>query len=210
MIHRIQQLKTRQSLFLFGARGTGKSTLIDAIDFIFNKKAGSLKEKSSTNIKRHLPALGAKPQDIQISITSQNQESWNGKLNGEIPEITGSNSCLSVEILRRDKILKLINAEPKKRYDALKSFIELPYIRSSENSLRESIRSIEKNLTENIHTKEQQERTLKESWEGEGTPGGSFLKWAKEKSKKQDRELKEKIKRYDEFITKISQSINDI
>ncbi len=28
MIHRIQQLKTRQSLFLFGARGTGKSTLL--------------------------------------------------------------------------------------------------------------------------------------------------------------------------------------
>jgi len=31
MIHRIQELKTKQNLFLFGARGTGKSTLLKQI-----------------------------------------------------------------------------------------------------------------------------------------------------------------------------------
>ena len=37
MVNRLQKLKTKQSLFLFGARGTGKSTLLKAL---FTKKAG--------------------------------------------------------------------------------------------------------------------------------------------------------------------------
>ena len=191
----------KSMIMIFGENGTGKSTLIDAIDFIFNKKAGSLTEKSSTNIKRHLPALGAKPQDIDISITSQNQKKWNGKLNGETPKITGNDDYLSVEILRRDKILKLVNAEPKKRYDTfLENFIELPNIRSSENTLRESIREINRNINDETLTNQKQKDTLQKSWKGEGEPGNNYFEWAEEKSKQHPQELKEKVAQYKKCI----------
>ena len=198
----------KSMVMIFGENGTGKSTLIDAIDFIFNKKIGSLTEKSSINIKSHLPALGAKSKDIEISISSQNQQKWHGKLNGETPEITGNDGYLSVGVLRRDKILKLINAEPKKRYDVLKNFIELPIICSSENSLRENIRSIKNDLESSISIKTEKERHLQEAWEKEGNSEGNSLSWAEEISKKENKELKEKIERYDKIITQMNQSID--
>lgn len=199
----------KSMIMIFGENGTGKSTIVDAMDFIFNKECGSLKEKSSTNIKSHVPALGSEPQDIEISITGQNQKIWNGKLNGVKPEIKGSENLFSVRILRRDKILKFINAEPKKRYEELKNFIELPHIISSENSLRDCLREIEKNINKEISTNQNQKDTLQRSWEGEGKPGDNYFKWAEEKSKQQAKELEEKVVQYKKGISFIKNSIEN-
>ena len=190
----------KSMVMIFGENGSGKSTLIDALDFIFNKQCGSLKEKSSTNIKNHLPALGSKPQDIEVSITSQHQKTWDGKLNGSKPEVKGNNDLFSVRILRRDKILKLINAEPKKRYEELKDFIELPHIIFSENYLRDCLREIERNIDNETRTNQKQKENLQKSWKGEGEPGDNYLKWAEEKSKQQAQELKEKVVKYKKCI----------
>jgi len=198
----------KSMIMIFGENGTGKSTIVDAIDFIFNKECGSLKEKSSTNIKSHVPALGSQSQDIEVSITSQNQQIWKGGLNGIKPEVKGNN-LLSVRILRRDKILKLINAEPKKRYEELKSFIELPHIIFSENSLRDCLREIEKNINKEISTNQNQKDTLQRSWEGEGKPGDNYFKWAEEKSKQQAKELEEKVVQYKKGISFIKNSIKN-
>ena len=197
----------KSMVMIFGENGTGKSTIIDALDFVFNKQCGSLKEKSSTNIKEHVPSLGSSARDLQVSVKSRNQYEWHGRLKGSKPTVTGNINYLSVEILRRDKILKLINAEPGKRYEALKDFIELPNIRSSESSLRDRIRGIERDLHENTHTKNDKEDTLKKSWEGENNPGADYRSWAKEISKKEDTELEKKVNKYDQFIELIKKPL---
>ena len=137
----------KSMVMIFGENGTGKSTLVDAIDFIFNKECGTLKDRSSTNIRHHLPSVGSNSQDVDVLINSQNFE-WKGKLNGLNPTVEGDEKLLSVRILRRSKILELVNAEPRKRYEALKNFIELIHIRSSEKSLRECIQRIQKQYRE--------------------------------------------------------------
>ena len=182
--------KKKSMVMIFGGNGTGKSTIIDAIDFIFNKQCGSLKEKSSTNIKNHLPALGFTSQDVKVFIKTKKGHEFKGSLEGVKPEIKGNNNLLSVEILRRDKVLKLINAQPKERYDELKNFIELPSIRSSEETLRECIRDIGKDLDNETSTNQKQIDTLENSWKGEGKPENNFRKWAKHVSGKNDQELK--------------------
>ena len=102
---------TRKSMVMvFGENGTGKSALVDALDFVFNRNCGSLKEKSSTNIKSHLPALGSNSRDVRVSVETQQGGIWRGRLNGLKPEIDGNSNSLSVGILRKDKVLKLINA----------------------------------------------------------------------------------------------------
>ena len=198
--------KKKSMVMIFGGNGTGKSTLIDAMDFIFNKQCGSLKEKSSTNIKNHLPAIGSTSQDVKVSIKTNQEQEIKGNLDGSKPEIKGNRNLLSVQILRRDKILKLINAEPKQRYDELKGFIELPNIRSSEDTLRECVRDIGKDLYSETSTNQRQISTLESSWKGEGQPENNFRKWAKNISDKNDQELKDKTLNYKKFIDLIKNS----
>lgn len=50
---------------IFGENGTGKSTIVDAIDFVCNESVGSLGDKSSTAPKTHLPAIGSAAKDIK-------------------------------------------------------------------------------------------------------------------------------------------------
>ncbi|MDE0518314.1 MAG: ATP-binding protein, partial [Bdellovibrionales bacterium] len=196
----------KSMIMIFGENGTGKSTIVDAMDFIFNKECGSLKEKSSTKIKSHLPSLGSYSQDVEVFISSQNYQ-WKGKLNGSNPEIKGGDHLPLLKILRRSKILELVNAEPKKRYEALKNFIELPHIRSSENSLRENLREIDRNINSATSTNQSQKDTLQKSWEGEGKPGDNYLQWAEKESRKQVHELKEKINQYTQCIDLIKKII---
>ena len=200
----------KSMVMIFGENGTGKSTLIDAIDFIFNKQCGSLKEKSSTNIKRDLPALGSTPQDVKVFIKTNQGQELTGKLDGSIPEVKGNNSLLSVQILRRDKILKLINAQPKERYETLKNFIELPNIRSSEKSLRDCLREIDNDLNNATSTNDKQKDTLEQSWKGEGQPENDFLQWAENISSQNDQELKEKKCNYKKLIDLITKSDEDL
>ena len=200
-------LDSKKSMALiFGENGTGKSTIIDALDFVFNREYGSLKGKSSTIIK-HLPALGSNPGDVKVSIETLQGKVWKARLNGSKPEIEGNNNILSVGILRRSKILKLIDAIPSERYKVLKNFIELPNIRSSEISLRDLIREMKKDLDGNTSNRITQENILRDAWEKEGKNGGSFLSWAEEISKKQDYDLKETIKKYNQFIDLIKSPI---
>lgn len=192
----------KSMIMIFGENGTGKSTIIDSMDFIFNKKCGSLKEKSSTNIKNHLPSVGSSPKEVEVSIRSQKHE-WKGKLNGSKPEIKGNINNFAVGILRRDTILKLVNAEPSERYEFLKGFIELSYIRFSEESLKKCINDIGNNLDRKIIFKENQENNLKQSWEKEGRPESDYLKWIEEESKKEASKLKEKTNQYNQCIINI-------
>ena len=190
----------KSMVMIFGENGTGKSTIIDALDFVFNKKCGSLKEKSSTNIRNHLPALGSTPQDVEVSVETQQRKEWKGKLSGSKPEVERNNNILSVKILRRDKILKLINAEPKKRYEALKDFIELPNIRSSESYLRDLIKRIKKDLEQDIKNSEYETAKLKKIWEDKRRPESDFLKWAEGIRRQNTQKLQEKIKKSHKFI----------
>ena len=186
----------KSMVMIFGENGTGKSTIIDAIDFVFNRQCGSLKEKSSTKVNRHLPSLHSKSSQVEVSVKSQKGLEWRGRLIGSKPEITGSQESLSVRILRRDKVLKLINAEPNKRYEALKDFIDLPGIRSSEKSLRELIKDIKQQLNQNIETKQEKETGLKDIWNKETEKKTSLEKeksWRKIE-KRGDEKVEEKEK----------------
>ena len=201
----------KSMIMIFGENGTGKSTLVDAIDFIFNKECGSLKEKSSAN-KNHIPSINSPFNQVKISINN-NQNSkreWDGSLNGKIPVIKGCKDHLSVKILRRDKILTLVNAEPRKRYEALKDFIDLPNIRSSEDSLRRHIKNKKQELDSHISTKTTEDNTLKKSWEDEGRQEENHLKWAEKISKKQNNELNKEVIKYSQCIKTTEKFIADL
>jgi DNA repair exonuclease SbcCD ATPase subunit len=50
-------------VMIFGENGTGKSTIVDAIDFVYNENFGSIDQRSTTGSKADLLASLGSPAD---------------------------------------------------------------------------------------------------------------------------------------------------
>lgn len=196
MPHRLQTLKiknfrgatcpvdiefdiSKPAVLVFGENGTGKSTIIDALEFIFNESFGSLDSKSSVTPKTHAPSLGCQAEDIEIQSTFGGQ-SWSARWGKTGPLCTGpSQNKPSIKILRRDIILELVNATPKDRYLALQNFIGIPQIEANEATLRNAMNAVQKDYEKDSQILAEYETKLEEYWESAGRPDGNCSAWAK-------------------------------
>lgn len=171
---------SKPAAMIFGENGTGKSSIVDAIDFVCNEEYGSLTERSSTRPKTHLRALGSPVDTLRVSLTFDSQ-TWSASLGRTRPVSSGPDGRPAARILRRSQILQVVSAQPKARYEALQNFIAVPGVQKSERSLREAVKAVERELNEAIVAKQQAEETLEKLWIAEGQPSKGYLKWAKQK-----------------------------
>jgi len=165
---------------IFGENGTGKSTLIDAFDFICNGKLGSLEDRSVGGRKySHLPSFGGQLANLEVQLTYGGQ-TWIGKIgSGGKPQVNGPQGCPKAKILRRSKILKIVNSQPNERYGELKDYIELPNVDKSEKNLRKTIECLQNEFDEAGRAVEQAQKSLEDYWRKEGSPGKTSESWAK-------------------------------
>lgn len=161
---------------LFGENGTGKTTIVDALDAIGNCSKGSLEDKSSTRARDHLPTIGKKPADIQIEVTS-GTSTWKATLTGD-NLTTNPTIRPKIRVLRRSHLQRLIEAEPAKRYDALRHFIDVDKVERSENALRDAATSTKTELDAAAKRRVEAEAQLQKVWEAEDKPGTNAVKWA--------------------------------
>lgn len=187
---------------IFGENGTGKSTIVDAIDFVCNESKGSLGEKSSTSAREHLPALGRTTKDIKAEVVCDGK-TWKGTFASKGPVTVGDAERPRARILRRSQILRVIEAEPKERYEELKTFIAVPGIEKSENALREASKKAEQDLNQASRDKVQAEEQLQQYWLAEGSPGKDSPSWAALKSAENISELKDTLSITTEVIESI-------
>jgi len=166
---------------IFGENGTGKSSIIDGIDFVCNKRFGSVRTRSGTK-NEHVVSLKCASEALSVCITSGGQ-SWTGKLNKGEPAISGAGTPPTATILRRSQISEFIDKPPSTRYEALKIFIGLPGIESSEESLKNCLKDIETDINSSAEAKAQADTSLHESWEAEGKTDGDPLTWATKHAK---------------------------
>ncbi|MGH9427790.1 MAG: AAA family ATPase, partial [Terriglobia bacterium] len=171
-------------VLVFGENGSGKSTIADAFDFVCNRRFGSLEDRSmAAQPKSHVTSMGQDPKKLKVVVGTTLGE-FTGTLTKEGPSVSPATECLDVRILRKSNILKLVDAQPKQRFEALKSFITVPGIESAENSLREVTRDTERAYNESVRAYSQAKETLEELWVAEGQPGMSALDWAVAESAK--------------------------
>ena len=197
---------SKPAVMIFGENGTGKSTIIDSIDFVCNEKIGSLMERSSTRAS-HLPSLNCQASDLKVTMTC-NHDVWTATLAGTKPSVTGPTARLAARILRRSKILNLINAEPRDRYKEIQSFIEVPGVQRSESSLRDVKRNTEQELNSAIQAQQQAAEALETFWKDEGSKGKDYISWACEESKKDSNELGSMVSVLNKMLPAISNAIN--
>lgn len=170
--------KGKPLVLIFGENGTGKTTIVDALDFVCNQAYGSLKYRSSTSPKKHLPSIGSRAAELEVTLDADGK-TWTAHLESAGPRTSGPPAPPALAVLRRQQILEVINAEPKKRYEALGDLLRLPGVGRSEAHLREALRERESRYDDAVKAKQQADEALENLWEAEGRPPTSALSWAR-------------------------------
>lgn len=172
--------KGKPITLIFGENGSGKSTILDAIDFVCNERYGSISDRSvGKGYAEYMPTLGTTKAQLEASVTTADG-TWVGKLGGRNPITTGpAANRPKVEILRRSRILNIVNAQPKERYAAIKDFIEVPMCEANERTLRDAEKQKREEYEDATKAVQLAQSTLKSNWEREGKPETSPVEWAK-------------------------------
>ncbi|WP_167884882.1 hypothetical protein [Leptospira fluminis] len=163
---------------IFGENGTGKSTIVDGFDFLCNGNYGSLANYSiGTKAKSFLPAFGKKLSDCFVEVRSEG-EPWRATFSADGITTSPNMNLPDARILRRQTILRLIELEPRKRFDELKAFISVPNVDKTESVFRNAIKDTEKIFNEHTRSLSQAKDTINVMWEQAGKTGQSALDWA--------------------------------
>lgn len=191
--------------FIFGENGSGKSSIVDAIDFVCNQAPGSLADRSSTKPKDHLPALGYKAKDIKVELVCGGR-AWSAKFSGAKIASSDASSLPVAHVLRRSRLLTLIDATPAERYKQLQKFIEVEGVEASEQALRDAVRDQARTLDEKTRAKVEAEVELERFWMDEGMPGAPeqrALDWAAAQSAADPDETRMRLERLQNLIDRL-------
>jgi len=168
---------------LFGENGSGKSTILDAIDVVCNGTVGCLDGVSAGQTPgKYLCALGCQPATLRVTVHSHG-ESWPGTMRRNAISVAGAGVKPKVKILRRNCILKLVLAQPNDRYKELRQFIDIAVVEQSEGTLQQKLADIDRAITTLIADKDRMSSQLDNLWVAEGrpVPGLTATAWAEGK-----------------------------
>ena len=170
---------SKPMVVLFGENGTGKSTIVDALDFVCNESIGSLGERSTGSSSKLLfmPSIGRPAAELQATITS-GEDTWVGTLKGRDTVVTGPHNRPRVHILRRNKLTQLVDAKPSERYEVLRKFVGVTNVEAAEDSLDRAVKDAKKRMDDYAGRKAEADRALRQLWEAEGRHGSDPLSWA--------------------------------
>lgn len=185
---------------IFGENGTGKSTIADAFDFVCNRSCGSLENYSlGEPPRRHVASLGCEPSNVKVTLTS-GAKTWVASLGGNGPVVNPQHDCPDARILRRRKILDLIETQPKQRFEALKTYITVPNIEKSENTLRAACNETEDTFNEASRALGQAKDELEKLWTAENKPCNNAIEWAALESQKDTSKLQANVAEVEKLI----------
>jgi AAA15 family ATPase/GTPase len=132
---------------IYGENGSGKTTISDALEFLFNETAGSLEFKSLDG-KGKIPALvHAKRQKKDLRVEwEDNGAVVKARIGTTKPQIIGT-PVGKLHTLSRKNITKLIDETPAKRFERIQEFVNVPDLDREEGELRNFI-ALQKQLQE--------------------------------------------------------------
>jgi energy-coupling factor transporter ATP-binding protein EcfA2 len=203
---------TSKSLSLiFGENGTGKSTIIDGFDFLCNKNIGSLETYSfgRTPVEKFIPSHGNIPANCFIELNTENGK-WKATLAGKVITITPENDIPSARILRRAAILRLIEQEPKARFEELKSFINVPNTDKVESVFRDAIKDTERLFNEYTRALSQANEALDKLWNDARKQGSSSISWAETRVKANTAEDQKTINSIETLLRLIANTVTSL
>jgi len=129
-------------LLLRGENGTGKSSIVEAIEFFFTGKISHLERVKSLSLRRHGPHVNFTPDDVSIEITFNPGNISLNRTFTSAPsppeqfidyfQITQKGTF----VLRRLQILEFIMSQPAERFRAIGSIIGIELLDNTELEMK--------------------------------------------------------------------------
>lgn len=170
--------KGKKLTLVYGENGTGKTTICDAFDFLGKGNVGSLDNRGLGQTPRYWPSVGKNASDISVTLKVADGGECRGSLTKSGVSISPQEARPRVETLRRKQILDLIEAQPAKRYEAIRRFIDVSGIETSEAALGQLIKSLDEGRNEAVARVAENQDTIKNFWETAGKPAPDMFIWA--------------------------------
>lgn len=160
-------------VLIFGENGSGKSTIVDAIEsvgagttaFLNDWKLGQGKRKEG-----YIPAFGKQPADVAISM-GFGANTYTARLNNRGIQLCNTQDRPVTKVLRRKSLQAFMDADPAQRYREVAAFLDIPQIEAAEASLREALKNAQRQYELATSAYSQAQESLHGLWEAEGSPG---------------------------------------
>ena len=172
--------KGRKLTLIYGENGSGKTTICDAFEFLAKDNLGSLDGRGlGAALHRYWPSAGRTAAELAVELETAGGV-CRGGLQGSRVVIVPPALRPRVEILRRQQVLKLVEAVPGDRYKEVQRFIDIAGFERSEEALRQYTKALTTERVEASRAEQQALNTLVSSQEiakaaGQGDP----VSWAR-------------------------------
>lgn len=183
--------RDKNIVLLFGENGAGKSTIVDALDFVCNNEFGSLRNRSGAMPRTHIVSVDASPADLEVELVYGGQ-TWRASLQGGKPGTTPDGAPPAF-ILRRADITRIVEATASERYKALQRFITVPKVERAEGELRRAVKEVDDEVGQAIAARQLAEEALARFWQAEGSPGQSPIDWAIQQTREDTASLSQRL-----------------
>lgn len=172
----------RKLTLLYGENGTGKTTICDAFEFLAKGNIGSLDDRGmGASLAKFWPTA-EKPASAVSVILETHSSKCTGTIAGTKVAVTPEAARPRAEILRHRRILKLMEAQPKDRYDEIARFIDIQTFERSEESLRQLGKSLGTEKQQATTAEQENLTVLQGYYDNAGSPAGlNPVTWAEQK-----------------------------
>lgn len=192
--------KGKKLTIIYGENGTGKSTVSDAFDLLGNGKVGSLDTRGLGTTRKYWPSVGKTAADVKVTLEMTA---------GQCHVVLGKNDVVvhneplrpPVAILRRSRILQLIEAQPAERYASISRFVDVSGVETSESALRNLIKEKKKEQDAATLRVSENRDTIERFWTEAGKPGSTAIVWAEQEVRKDRSHLAKRKAAIDHLIS---------
>jgi len=148
--HRIDFDASKRVVLIYGENGTGKSSILDGIEYALSGKLGSLEFLSldgETRKEKYLATIGKPSKNAAVCIGLGSQE-FKAKLGSR----EAASEAPRVFSIRRATLKKLTETTPQERYSLIAPCFEVDNVRKCEEELANAVKDYERRSND-AHTK---------------------------------------------------------
>jgi hypothetical protein len=163
---------------IFGENGTGKTSIVDALDIVCNKKFGIVETMSGAR-HSHVPSVGCSGSASSVILSLSDGSNYSASFRGRAIEVDPPSGCPKAFILRRKTLLDFIEKVPSDRFSALRVFIDTSNLDSAEETLRALISSKKRERDGKDQGRKAANKNINQIWTQETDGKGDIRVWVK-------------------------------